>query len=70
MPVITLRAHFDGKQILLDEPYELRADTPLLVTVIQPADADRLEWLDLSLQGLAGAYGDSEPDYSAGHLVE
>ena len=40
MPAITLKAHFDGKEIKLDEPYELAADAQLLVTILPPAKSD------------------------------
>lgn len=59
-----LRAHFDGRQILLDEPYELQPNTPLLVTVLPTeTDSERDDWLRFSLANLARAYGDDEPDY-------
>lgn len=64
MEVVTLHAHFDGKQIILDDPYELQPDARLLVTVIHAPSTERNRWLKLSSQGLAAAYGDEEPDYS------
>ena len=63
METITLRAHFDGKQILLNDPYELQPNTNLLVVVIPPPDAEQRAWLTLSAQGLNAAYGADEPDY-------
>jgi hypothetical protein len=65
MPAITLKAHFDGKQIVLDEPFELPSNTPLLVTLGSeaPLDAERADWYALSKANLARAYGDDEPDY-------
>ena len=36
MSVITLKAHYDGKQVCLDEPIDLAPNTPMLVTVAQP----------------------------------
>ena len=66
MQAISLNAHFDGQQILLDEPYQLAPNTRLLVTVV-PADLpdeEREDWLRLSAQGLAAAYGDDEPEYT------
>jgi len=30
----TLRAHFDGSQILLDEPFEIEPNTELIVTIV------------------------------------
>ncbi len=63
---ISLKAHFDGQQIQLDEPFELPRDVPLLVTVLQASesDAERQAWMDLSAQGLVAGYSDNEPDYS------
>ncbi len=66
MPVVSLKAHFDGQHIQLDEPFELPCDAQLLVTVLKPASSEeqREAWLKLSAQGLDAAYGENEPDYS------
>ena len=64
MPTAVLNAHYDGKHIVLDEPFARPANAPLLVTVIAPDD-ERSGWADLSVQNLARAYGDDEPEYSA-----
>jgi hypothetical protein len=71
MPAITLKAHFDGKNIRLDEPYELPADAQLLVTVLAPSGAgqERDDWLASSMQRLERAYGDNEPDYSEADIL-
>ena len=64
MKAITLRAHFDGEQIRLDEPFRLEPDTLLAVTVLPKGEsAGDPEWSLLSAQGLAAAYGETEPDY-------
>ena len=63
---INLKAHFDGERILLDEPFDLPANTPLVVTVL-PAEADA-PWTLAAAAGLARAYADDEPDYSAADL--
>ncbi len=63
METITLRAHYDGKQIRLDEPYELLPNTKLLITVVHKPTAEQQAWLKLSAQGRSAAYGDEEPDY-------
>ena len=39
MSPVTLAAHFDGQQIVLDEPYELQPNTPLTI-VVQSAQDD------------------------------
>jgi hypothetical protein len=66
MPTISLKAHFDGNVIRLDEPYEIPRDAQLLVTVLQPASPSG--WGELSADGLSRAYGDDEPEYTAADL--
>lgn len=71
MPSITLRAHFNGTQVVLDEPFSLEPNAKLLVTVLaSEKDDERDDWLRLSAQGLETAYGDDEPEYSLKHLKE
>ena len=71
MPAISLKAHFDGQTILLDEPYELPHDAQLLVTVLTPTTGElpTSGWAELSAKGLAQAYSDNEPDYSASDVL-
>ena len=66
MNAVALKAHFDGKQICLDESYPLRTDSKLVVLVMpeQSDEADREELYEMGRQSLARAYGDDEPDYS------
>lgn len=68
MNAVTLKAHYDGKQICLDEPYLLRPDSQLVVTVLsgpdETLDEDRQAWYALGRRSLARAYGADEPDYS------
>ena len=68
MNAVTLKAHYDGKQICLDEPYPLRPDSQLVVTVLsepnETLDKDRPAWYALGRRSLARAYGADEPDYS------
>jgi len=65
MPSVSLNAHFDGQSIILDEPFEIPNNARLLVTVVPPAtDLDRGQWATLAGTGIAGAYGDDEPEYS------
>ena len=65
MNVVTLAAHFDGKNICPDEPCELPANTRLRVMVVpESTGPDQQEWwYELGRQSLARAYGDDEPDY-------
>jgi hypothetical protein len=66
MPSISLKAHYDGNTIHLDEPFDLPEGAQLIVTVLEPAQQEikRAGWAELSARGLARAYGDSEPEYS------
>lgn len=66
MSAITLKAHYDGKQICLDEPFELQPNSKLIVTVVSgdSLEDERQAWLAASQAGLARGYGADEPDYS------
>lgn len=72
MPAMVLKAHYDGLHIVLDEPFEMSPDTPLAVTVLPPRasehHSEREQWTALSLQSLARAYGDDEPEYTLADL--
>jgi hypothetical protein len=69
MPAVTLKAHFNGKQIVLDEPFDLPPDSPLMVTVMPKENsAEDAQWHSLAAGALARAYGENEPDYSAADL--
>ncbi len=72
MPSVTLKAHYDGEHIVLDEPFELPPNTPLAVTVLSPGtpepDLERDQWAALSAQSLARAFGDDEPEYTLADL--
>jgi hypothetical protein len=71
MPIVSLKAHYEGKTIHLDEPFDLPEGAQLIVTVLEPTpgDPERAAWFDLSTRGLARAYGDSEPEYSSADLL-
>ena len=73
MSAVTLKAHYDGAHIVLDEPFDLPANASLAVTVLDPAaindnDQERQHWAALGAQGLARAYGDDEPEYTLADL--
>ena len=71
METKTLRAHFDGSQILLDEPYELEPDVELIITVLpKSSQEEREDWTRLSLESLARAYSENEPEYSLDLIKE
>jgi hypothetical protein len=76
MKAITLRAHFDGQHIELDEPFELRPNTELIVTILpgrptsdEDAGNDEGWWL-LSSLGLEAAYDEDEPEYQVTLIKE
>jgi hypothetical protein len=72
MKAVTLKAHFDGKAICLDDPYPLPPNARLLVTIV-PADspdAERQAWLAASQASMTRAYSDDEPDYTEAALRE
>jgi hypothetical protein len=63
MEPISIPAHFDGEQIVLDEPRNLEVNAKLIVTVLPNHDSEREHWLSLSAVGLQRAYGNDD-EYS------
>jgi hypothetical protein len=72
MDTVTLRAHFDGQKICLDEPFDMEPNTELIVTVLpkRAPDEERADWAGLSQQSLADAYGEDEMEYSLDRIKE
>ena len=74
MPTVSLKAHYDGERIVLDEPFELPVHSPLIVTVLpvpgSPLEQERAEWAALAVRSLARAYGDQEPEYTIADIKE
>lgn len=70
MPSVSLKAHYDGERIQLDEPFDLPRNAALLVTVLSlpEGDGDRVVWLAASRATLARAFADNEPEYSQADL--
>jgi hypothetical protein len=65
MTVLTLKAHFDGKTVTLDEPHDLQPGTPVTVTILPTtSDFEKSDWLQAATDGLALAYCDDEPEYT------
>jgi hypothetical protein len=67
MPAVTLKAHYDGKSILLDEPFQIRANAELMVTVLQD-HSEETDFQNLTISGLSRAYSESEPEYTLADL--
>ena len=63
MPTVSLKAHYDGKSILLDEPFQIPTHSELMVTILAP-HPEKKEDESLAISSLARAYGDNEPEYS------
>jgi hypothetical protein len=71
METVTLRAHFDGERILLDEPFELEPDAKLIITVLPKSfGEEREDWARLASESLERAYGDGEPEYPSDLIKE
>ncbi len=69
MPPVTLKAHYDGERILLDEPFEIPPNTPLMVTVLSGSEAVVSEdWIRRAQAGLGAAYEPNEPEYTTSDL--
>jgi len=53
MPSITLKSHYDGRSILLDEPYELPTNAQTPVTVAAPVPGvDQKQWTSWGTRAL------------------
>lgn len=63
MRTVTLRAHFDGEHIRLDEPCELEPDAPLMITIWPSPEEDREREAWAGFSGLEAAYAEDEPEY-------
>lgn len=68
MPLMSIPAHYDGTQVLLDEKVSLPPNSRLLVTVLDDSDDDREQFLQLASNSLATAYSDEEVEYTAADL--
>lgn len=69
MKPVVLRAHYDGRVIRLDEPYDIPRGAKLVVTIV-PAALAREGWKELAKTSLARAYGAAEPDYPIEKVAE
>ncbi len=64
MTLLSISAHYDGNQVMLDEDIDLRPDTKLIVTVLEDSNEERTDFLKLSSSSLAAAYSDDEIEYT------
>jgi len=64
MALLSISAHFDGHQIMLDEDVDLRPDAKLIVTVLDDFNDERTDFYKLSLSALAASYDEDEIEYT------
>jgi hypothetical protein len=70
MKTITLRAHFDGEQIRLDDPFQMQPDAPLTVTIWQKELTDEEESFALLSGSVLAEASAEEPEYSLDLIKE
>ena len=70
MPILSIPAHFDGKQVKLDEDVSIPQDAQLIVTVLESDDAEREDFLRLASQNLSRAYEGDEVEYSLADCID
>lgn len=65
MNTTAIPAHFDGEHIVLDKVVDIPENAILFVTILDPEfEFSKRDWEKFSLQRLAEAYAENEPDYS------
>ncbi len=70
MPAVTLKAHYDGERIQLDEPFDIPPNTPLMVTVLSgTVSVVGDDWVRRARESLAAAYGPDEPEYTTSEFL-
>ncbi len=70
--LLNLPAHYDGKSIVLDTPFNLKPDDKLLITILSAeySSDERKDWIVSSLSSLNNAYDKDEPEYSSSLIKE
>jgi hypothetical protein len=66
----SIPAHFDGEQILLDEPFDLEPNAKLIIHVLPKVDPEREDCLDLSKKKFADAFANGEDEYPLNLIKE
>ena len=71
MESLTLKAHFNGTQVVFDEPADLETNARLLIRVLpEGRDPENEEWILFSAQHFNAAFGEYEPEYGLDDLIE
>jgi len=68
MPMKSIAAHFDGREIRLDEKVTLRPNTRLLVTILKDGVTVGIDYLAFASAAFADSYGDDEVEYTEADL--
>ncbi len=66
--MLEIRGHFDGTQVLFDEPCELKPNTKVIITILQ--DDEDADWYLLGKKSFARACSDDEPEISLERIKE
>lgn len=66
--MLEIRGHFNGETIVLDEPFDLKPNTQVIVKVL--SDDENEDWLALGKKSFGRAYSDDEPEYSLDKIKE
>ena len=68
---MTLQGHVKNGAIIPDVPIVLPEGAAVQIEVLSSAAANAAiaDWRQLSAEGLARAFGDNEPEYSAADIV-
>ncbi len=64
MSLLSVSAHFDGKQVKLDENIDLHPNARLIVTVLDDFNDERADFHKLSSSTLDAAYDEDEIEYT------
>jgi hypothetical protein len=73
MNLVAIPAHFDGKQIRLDNRVNIEPGAKLIITVlpiVKNIELKNDDWTQVAMAGLESAYGDNEPEYSLDLIIE
>jgi hypothetical protein len=76
MNLVTVPAHFDGKQIQLYNQVNIEPGSKLIITIlpiaknIEAKNEKSDDWMSLAMEGLERAYGENEPEYSLNLIIE
>lgn len=73
MSLVTVPAHFDGKQIQLYNRVNIEPGSKLIITIlptVKNIEVENDDWMSLAMAGLESAYGENEPEYSLNLIIE